>query len=250
LSQIVKSYKFFGVTLYEKSRISEKNLSLDFESVHCEDIGLYVIGRYPRLKYGSTSYYENFNWQWQAIATLRLTFFNLINNGVVEIIKVEDETSYLYNTFPKVCISYYFKVTDFQLDKDCLSQLVYDTINEVNQLKHPDLFQYIRAVLDKIIYSQSIYRKPSRAFIIQILRMYTKAFPRIQLDTESKYLGLLENYSLKVSEIYIPRLSMQHQSLSNLDNNLIHSHQGYSHFCKLLNYEIKKDFRRRKSNRD
>jgi hypothetical protein len=64
--------------------------------------------------------------------------------------------------------------------------------------------------------------------------------------TKSKFLGLLENHSLKVAEIYIPRLNMQHKSLSDLDNNLIRSHEEYSHFIKCSHYEIEKDFKLRK----
>ncbi|MTE25539.1 hypothetical protein [Winogradskyella ouciana] len=243
--KIIKSYNWFGISFYEKKRISESPLQLDFEPVHCEDIGLYVIGKYPRLKYSSLPYEENFNWQHQAIATIRLTILNLINNGDVEIIKVKNKTSYLYKTFPSEDTDYYFKVSDLQLDKDWFSQLVYKTINEVNRSKHPNLFKYVRAILDKIVYSQSTYRKPARAFIIQILRKYTKTHSWIQLDTKSRFLGLLENNSLKVAEIYIPRINMQHQSLTNLDNTLIRNHKDYSHFCKSLHYEIKRDFKRR-----
>jgi hypothetical protein len=65
-----------GVTVYERLRKSETSLNLKFDPVHCDDIGLYVIGKYPRLEYRNTSYGENFNWQWHAIATLRLTLLN------------------------------------------------------------------------------------------------------------------------------------------------------------------------------
>lgn len=243
-------YKFFGHRFYQRIRISEENLRLDFQPVHCEDIGLYVIGKYPRLQYGSTTYNTEFNWQWHAMATIRLTILNLINNGVVEIVKVEDKSSYLYNTFTRINNDYIFRVTDLQFDKDWLSQLAYNSINEVNQTRHPDLCQYIRVILDKIIYAHSTYRKPSKAFIIQILRKYAKTFPWIQLDTKSKFLGLLENHSLKVAEIYIPRLSMQHQALSDLDNELFRHNKLYTYFSKRLNYEIEKDFKRRRTNND
>jgi hypothetical protein len=123
--------------------------------------------------------------------------------------------------------------------------LVYKTINEVNISNHPDLNHYLKAISDKLNYKNSTYRKPSRAFIIQILKHYSKSFPWIQINTKSKFLGLLENNSLKVAEIYIPRLNMQHKSLSDLDNNLIRSNEEYVHFIKCLHYEIEKDFKSR-----
>ena len=249
LNKIVKIHKFLGLTFYERERISEHKLEFEFETIYCEDIGLYVIGKYPRLKYSSTRYNEDFNWQRHAISTLRLTILNLINKDVIEIVKVEDKASYIYKSFPKKRIDYIFKVSDLQIDEDWFSQLVYKTINEVNLINHPDLFQYVRAIIDKVIYAQSTYGDPSRAFLINILRKYIKAFPWIKLDTKSQYLGLLENHSLKVAEIYIPRLNMQHQSLSELENDLIRNHKDYAHFCKYLRFEIERDFKRRKHNR-
>jgi hypothetical protein len=247
---IIKSFKWFGISFYERSRLSEEKIKLKFETVHCEDIGLYVIGKYPRLKYGNLSVTEDFNWNLQAIETLRLTILNLINTGVIELVKVEDKVTYLYKSFQSIKIDYCFKVSDIQVDEDWFSAVVYKTINEVNQSKSPSLLDYIRAVLDKVIYSQSTYSKPYRAFIIQLLNKYSKSFPWIQINTKSKFLGLLENHSLKVAEIYIPRIRMQHQSLSEIDNSLFRSHTEYSKFCKRLHYEIEKDFKRRRTNND
>jgi len=244
---IIKSISWFGVNFYERRRLSEKKLNLEFDSVHCEDIGLYVIGKYPRLKYRNTSYSENFNWQWQVIETLRLTILNLLNNRVIEIIMVEDKISYLYNSFQKSNYDFIFRVTDLQNDKDWLSQLIYRTINEVNVKKHRDLNDYINAIMDKIIYEHGVYNNPSKTFVIQILKHYSKAFPWIHIDTKSKFLGLLENHNLKVAEVYIPRLSMQHKSLTDLDNNLLRVNKGYAHFTNCLKFEIEKELGRRKT---
>jgi hypothetical protein len=112
LPDIVKSYHFLGQQFYIRKRISQAKLNLEFESVHCDDIGLYVIGKYPRLEFKNTSYGEDFNWQWHAIATIRLTLLNLINKGVIEIVRVEDKANYLYGLFPKIKVGYIFKVLD------------------------------------------------------------------------------------------------------------------------------------------
>ena len=247
---VIKSLKWFGVTVFQKSRISESKLNLEFESVHCDDIGLYVIGKYPRLTYGGPLLRDDFNWQRQANDTIRLTILNLINKRVIEVIKVNDEINFLYKSFPRQTTDYYFNVSDLQLDKDWFSQLVYKSINEVNQTKYPTLFNYISSILDKVIYARSTYGYPSQAFIIQVLRKYVKTYPWIQLDTKSRFLGLVDKHSLKVEEIYIPRIDMQHKALSELDNRLFRSNNDYSNFSKRLSYEIQKDFKRRKTNTD
>lgn len=121
---IIKSYKFIGQSLYERRRLLENKISLEFESVHCNDIGLYVIGKYPRLKFGALSNSEDLNWKWHTVATIKLTLLNLINKGVIEVVQVQDSKSYFFNLFKRYDIDYYFKVTDLQQDKDWFSVLM------------------------------------------------------------------------------------------------------------------------------
>lgn len=74
--EIIKFYKLFGLSLYESQRLSNKKNDINFEPVHCNDIGIYVIGKYPRLKFGNFTHTEDLNWNRQAIATIRLTILN------------------------------------------------------------------------------------------------------------------------------------------------------------------------------
>lgn len=248
INKILKSYKLFGISVYEKKRLSEEKLQLNFEAVHCDDIGLYVITKYPRLKYSNLSSREDFNWKWHAITTIRLTILNLINNGVVEIIKVKDSSSYFFNVFKSISYDYYFEVTDLQIDEDWFSSLVYKKINEVNRLKHYDLFQYVSAIISIVLQNHATYKNPSRAFLINLMKQYVKKFKWLEFDKSEKFYGFVEDNNLKVSEIYIPRLNMQHKSLSDIDSNLYHSYIEYALFCQRLEQEIKNDFERRKPN--
>lgn len=233
---------------YEKKRIKEEKLNLHFEPVHCEDIGLYVIGKYPRLKFGILNFSEELNWNKSAEATIRLTLLNLINNGVIEIIKVEDYSTYVFKLFKNYNINYCFRVVDIQLDKDLLSVLFYNTINEVNKNKHPDLFQYINEIIGKLMGNDNNYNHPQRSFLIKILRKYAKHFKWIELIKSKKLLGLVNEFNIKVEDIYIPRINMQHKSLLDIDNDLLRHDKNYRLFCRALHDAIIKSFRRRKNN--
>ncbi|WP_299522296.1 hypothetical protein [Winogradskyella sp.] len=234
------------MSLYEIIKISEQKIKLDFELFHCDDIGLYVIGKYPRFKYGDFSNSENFNWKFHTIATIRLTILNLINRNIVEIYQVQKVHRYIFGLIEKEATDYYFKVVDLHLDKDWFSVLVHDAINEVNRSKNPNLYKYIKLIFDEIIFSHSDYRDPSRAFIIQILRKYSNLFEWIELIKKKKFFKLLDDYEVKVEEIYIPRINMQHKSLTALDSRLYHNHRDYSDFYHSLESAISRDLERRK----
>ena len=249
-SRIIKSHKFFGFSLYEKKQHQNLKIDFDFEFVNCDDIGLYVIGKYPRFKYSTSSFNQDFNWLWHSIATLRLTILNLINNRVIEVYKTQNTTSYLFNTYKNQKTDYYFKVIDLQLDKDWLSVLIYKSINEVNCLNFPTLSDYIKVIINKIIYKYGVYDNPSKAFMIKTLREYSNKFSWIHIYKEKKFMGYIDDYQIKVKEIYIPRMNMQHQLLNETDNDLFHNNYEYKYFYKALAKEIIKAFKSREPNKN
>ncbi|MEO1031994.1 MAG: hypothetical protein AAFX55_11350 [Bacteroidota bacterium] len=235
------------MSLYQVIKVSETKIELNFEPFQCDDIGLYVIGKYPRLKYGNFINSEGFDWRIHTVATIRLTLLNLINRGIIDVYQVQKRHKYAFNLISRSTTDYYFKVVDLQLDKDWFSVLVHDTINEVNRSKAPSLFNYIKSIFDKVIYTHNNYRNPYRAFILQIIRKYAKEFDWIELIKKKKFLDLLDDYEIKVEEIYIPRISMQHKALVDLDNSLYHSNMNYLNFTNSLETEISNTINKRKN---
>tara|TARA_R110002050_G_scaffold102379_2_gene210903 strand:+ start:8530 stop:9243 length:714 start_codon:yes stop_codon:yes gene_type:complete len=233
------------LSFYERKRLKEEKLNIDFESVHCQDIGLYVIGKYPRLQFGGLNFSDSLDWSHNAKATIRLTILNLINNGVIEVVKVLDSKTYFFKLFKGYYTNYYFKITDLQIDEDWFSVLVYKSINEVNQSGSPDLTLYMDKIIEKLLYKYNSYSHPPSAFIKQILRTYAKKFKWIELVKTKKLLGLIDDFNLKVEDIYIPRISMQHKSLTDIENNLLRQNKDYKVFYRALNNKIDYSFRKR-----
>ncbi len=237
------------MSFYKIFKISEAKVEIDFESFHCDDIGLYVIGKYPRLKYNGLAFSENFNWDFHTISTIRLTILNHINKGVIDIYQTKKKHHYLFNLIKRESIDYELRVVDLHLDKDWFSVLVHKVINEVNRSDKPSLYKYVKGVFDETIYNGN-YRNPSRAFIIQILRQYAKKFDWIKIERKKKYYGLLDDFSLNVDSIYIPRINMQHQELVKLDSTLFYNNRMYSDFYHQLGHTIERDLKRRLNNNE
>ena len=245
----IKSFKIFGYSLYSKLILKETTIDLNFEPVHCEDMGLYVIGKYPRFQFGNSHNSEDFNWQWHAERTLLLTLLNLINKGAIEIVEVKYLKKVLINYLKFAKTDYYLRVTDHFEDKDWLTDLWYKTINEINKTKaYPVLFDYIHKLLDEVIHKHGTYNKPTRYFIIELLKQNAKRHPWIDINKKKRFWGVMVNNNLKVSEIYIPRLNMQHNAMNSLYQELFNSNHDFKEFCLKLHIEIDTDFKRRISN--
>ncbi len=250
LSKILKSTRLFGWLLYEKKLISENTLDFKFEHVICQDIGMYVIGKYPRLEYGFLSSSSRFEWRHHAVETVRLTLLNLINNQVLNVSKVVISESFAFSAMDNRIQDYKLTIVDLQMDKDLFSVAVYNAINEVNRSHDFGLKNYVHKIIDKVLENHETYLNPTRAFIIVLLRKYAKRFKWIQIIKSKKALGMIDKYSVKVEEIYIPRIDMQHKSLVDLDNNLIRNNKDYREFSDQLNKMIEKEFSSRKADFD
>ena len=223
------------------------SVDIKFESVVCEDIGMYVIGKYPRFEYGVLTSSAPFNWKLYTYTTLRLALLNLLNNGVVEIEKIETYRSSFFTNNVKKEVDFRFKVVDLQLDKDWLSVNLYKAINEVNKSEQFNLSMYIHEIMDTILTSYAAYNNPSRAFIINLLKQYAKIHKWITIEKTKEFSGILDKFRVKIEEIYIPRINMQHEALVNLDNQLYKTNVGYRVYCNVLDQSTHNELWMRKN---
>lgn len=214
---------------------------LNFESVICDDIGLYIIGKNPRLEYNSLGINENLSWSTLAVDTIRLTILNLINKGVLEIVETQNLKSFLSNLINKKNIDYYFKVTDVNEDNDWFSVKIYSSINKINQSDFPGLYDYVKDIIDTVL-GDDTYNKPSKYFLIKLLKAYAKNNDWIEISTKNKFLGIYKNHNIKIKEIYIPRIDQQHKSIKKVDEYLYKSNVNYRNFSETLKKVIERDF--------
>ena len=106
---IISSLNTLGLKLYERKRIFEEVIDFNPEEIPCDDIGIYIIGEYPRLKYNHVSIYNKHEWGTLVFETFSLAFLNLMNKDLVEIICFKDKKTYLFNAFTLNTTGYYFK---------------------------------------------------------------------------------------------------------------------------------------------
>ena len=243
-----KKYSLLGFELFRRELVSSEKIELDVDPIVCEDIGLYILSKNPRLEYNNNFLSEQINWHWELSMTLKLTLLNLIHKGALSLMKHHYSIKYpfLKNKIQKY--EYYLENSNQNNDEDIFTMMVYNAIKQVNiDVDRPTMSEYIKKISDSVLHESDRLIDPSRSFMIDMLKRYAKNVPWLNISEDSTLLGVHKKYALEFQEIYIPRLSMQHKSLSDLHSHLYFQHTEYKNFMDVLEIDLKQDLNRRTS---
>ena len=243
-----KKYSLFGFELFRRELVFSEKIELDADPIVCEDIGLYTLSKNPRLEYNNNFLSEQINWHWELSMTLKLTLLNLIHKGALSLMKHHYSIKYpfLKNKIQKY--EYYLENSNQNNDEDIFTMMVYNAIKQVNiDVDRPTMSEYIKKISDSVLHESDRLIDPSRSFMIDMLKRYAKNIPWLNISEDSTLLGVHKKYALELQEIYIPRLSMQHKSLSELHSYLYFQSQDYNKFIEVLDSEIEFDLKQRRS---
>ncbi len=251
---IVSSLNFLGVKIFERKRVFEEEIDLTFEKFHCEDIGIYLVGQYPKLKYNHISITNTHEWNKLAYETFSLTILDLINKNIVKIVQVEDVKSYFSNTIKINSNNYVFKINKStnQEVKDLFARQIINFIH-IAHIKHglkTDISKIIRLVLNKYLGDNEEYSRPAKHFLIKNLGHYAKNFDWITIEKKKKLFGIYKDYQLDIKEIYIPRIKIQHDAARKTHRSLYKSNSAYRKFSDELRNSLEKDFSMREPSHD
>lgn len=249
---ILESNSILGFNFYKRVRLYDKPLVLKSSKIHCDDIGLYVIGKYPNLEYNFVSVFPKQEWGTIAFHTINLAIFNLVLTGTISIHGYEDEVSYLSGLKKSKKRDYYFKIEDISTDEDLLTKSILSAINQINEedIKIKTLRHVIQLVLDKYLGSKEVYGRPQKQFVIELLRRYSKKYDWLKIVHTEKLLGIYRDYKIEIEPIYIPRIKMQHQDLIVAYKNEIMINRPFIFFKDTVYNALEIDFRRREPSDD
>ncbi|WP_203258625.1 hypothetical protein [Hyunsoonleella ulvae] len=249
----VSEFKFLGVNLYERHRYSEEKLEFNTESTPCEDIGLYIIGEYPRLKYNNVAISSKYEWKKILHETICLSILNLINTQKIHVTLFKDKKSYLFNILKFNFKGYCLKANvSFDEEKDLLSKDIINAIREAEVIydRKTDIYFVIHLLINKYLGENGEYNKPAKQFLIRNLKNYSKTFNWISIHEQKKLLGIYKDYQVNLNEIYIPRIKMQHKNLKHQYSRLRNSDTIYWYFSESIKKQINKDLKRREPSDD
>ncbi|WP_460219058.1 hypothetical protein [Psychroserpens sp. MEBiC05023] len=244
--KILNSRRVFGFTLYKRVRIEETTLVFNSKKVHCDDIGLFIVGKYPKLEYNFVSVFPKKEWKVIAFDTINLAILNLALTGTISIHSYKDEQSFL-GGFKYKSRGYYFKIEDIFTDEDLLTKAILNAINEVDKkdLTVINLRDVIPKFLNTFLDANNTYGRPEKQFIIELLKRYSRNNKWLTIEHKEKLLGIYRDYAIKIEPIYIPRIHMQHQELLDAYKSEAKYNRSYQLFRNKFREELNWDFKRR-----
>lgn len=249
---ILESNSFLGFNIYKRIRLHEQKIDFEKEIIHCDDIGLFVIGEYPDLEYNYVSLSQKKEWYTIALKTINLTILNLIVSNTISLHKYEDERRYLNGLIKYRNIDYFFKIEDISEQEDLLTKAIILTINKLYE-ENPKIItlkSIIKRTVDLYLYKSTEHRRPAKKFVIALLKQYSKKYDWLKIVETEKLLGIYRDYKVDVNRIYIPRIKMQHKNLKAYHITTTKKSIDYKNFVRHLDDVLVRDFRNREPQKD
>lgn len=105
----------------------------------------------------------------------------------------------------------------------------------------------IQELLNNYLGDTLQHYKPEKQMMLVNLKQYANSNKWININRSKKFLGWYNQHKVKVDEIYIPRISMQHQAIDELHKNLFYSNAIYKKFVMLFKIKLEAYFRSKES---
>ncbi len=248
---IIQKNSVFGFNIYKRQRIAYEKIEFEIRDIHCDDIGLYVIGENPHLEFNYVNIFEKRDWSKIAFETISLAILNLVLDQIIDIYEFEDKEYYLSGFHIRTIKGYHFKVLNSIKKDDLLSKDIFIKIKSVEKQIYvgDKLNKLIREILD-IYLANGEFNRPQKRFVTEILKRYAKKLKWLKIEETTKLLGIYKDYKIDFNKIYIPRINMQHSDLKEAHKELFRDNPIYRRFTKKLKELLQNDFERRKPKND
>ncbi|MDO1500699.1 hypothetical protein Q2T40_11200 [Winogradskyella maritima] len=242
--------KLLGLNFYKANFYEAKSITIYPGFLPCEDVGLHILFENPHFEYGALDFFDSVNWFEACYSTLLLVALHLIDISVLNLKVYEVDEFYAFDLIKTKRTKYYFKVADHYDGEDLICQEFYKAVNKSRDKNSmPDLMEVFIQFLNIFFKTNALFSDPSRTFMIHALKEYAKRYDWMRIDENKRFMGLWKDSKVEITKIYIPRLTMQHKDLSDLNRNLRKSNKAYLAYTKEFKSQLKKAFEKFKSNK-
>ncbi|TXG39697.1 hypothetical protein [Seonamhaeicola maritimus] len=236
--------KFF----YSKSILSEDVITDVQTEFHCEDIGICTLSKYHNFEYNHVSLNDDVDWERLVFITFRLAIFNLIVKNLIKVNSIEYKESYLGNLFE-------FKTRHFLLEPekkakidDLFSSSILNIFNKlyIKQKSKVHLHELITETFDFFIGATDSYLLPGKRVLLKIFDLYVSKYKWLKFEEDYHLLGTHYKYRVWIEPIYIPRLKLQHDSITNSYNVSLKGNISLRNMVKRIDNVLEFNYAKRK----
>ena len=244
----ISKINFLGLNLYKRVRVSEKELLTGVKYDNDFLLGLYPLVKYPMLEFDYISLYKQKDWDKTASELFYKAFLHLFFLDAIKIFKFNDKKRILFGLINLNYQSYYIKLNGSIQNEDVILNLLLRSIYELEK-KHrekSDLKLNIKYLIDEFLGSNNNqYNNPEKKFITRLIKRYTQKYNWVELEKESKFLGLISKYKVRIDQVKLRLLNESFRLLSDFSVQEKINNVEIGRFEKVLSNIVEKDFKRR-----
>ena len=240
--EIISESSFLGLNIYKRIRNSE----IEIEAINNYDkdflVGLYPLVKYPKLEYDYISLYQQKDWDKTVVELFYKGFMHLLCVKAIKIYSFKDKKS-IFGIINFKVNGFYIKTDEPYFTEDIFLNLILKSIKAVNlkYKKKRDLFYNIKFIVDDFL-GTSEYSRPEKKFITRLIKRYTRKYNWLELEKESKYLGLVSKYKVRIEESRLLLLNDSFRKLSTISIKEKPSNINLGYFERALTIIVKRDF--------
>lgn len=251
-AKIINQYKFLGFTIYKRTRISETEIEINNDYSKDFFVGLYPIAKYPKLEFDYVSLYQQKDWDKTAVELFYKAFMHLLFTKSISVYSFNDNKNIL-GTFNFKVDGFLLKLKDSYFTEDIFLNIILKSIKEVEEKYRvkSNLKYNVEYLINEFLGSKNNeHNRPEKKFITRLIKRYSQRYSWVDLEKETKYLGLVSNYKVKIEESKLLLLNDSFRSLSAISLKEKRNNKNLGAFEKTLSELVESDFKKRYPSND
>ena len=246
-NKIIHKTNFLGLNFYKRIRISENEITIQNNYNKDFLVGLYALVKYPKLEFDYISLFQQKDWDKTASELIYKAFMHLLFVKAIKVSSFKDKKS-LLGVFDYKIDGFHLKLDSPYITEDVFLNLVLKSIKETNsEYRDKSNLKYnVQYLIDEFLGPRNNeHNRPEKKFITRLIKRYTRKYNWLELEKETKYLGLISNYKVKIEGSRLLLLKDSFRTLSTISRKEKANNIKLGYFDRELSKIVKNDFQRR-----
>lgn len=221
---------------YSKKNLSIGKIHVENIDFHCDDIGMCSLSRIHDFEYRHVSTSSDVLWEDLLNETFNLTFLRLLGKKIISVDVVNFQESYFGNFYSHKKRVFSIKKERETDDNDFFSNVILEVIGKLLKKNKGTVYlhQVITEIYNVLIGEYEHYLKPEKQMLLRILNLYTEKYDWLKFDEDYSLLGTQFKHKINIEPIYIPRLKMQYNDISDFQKKTLKGNAPYMQFKRRI----------------